>query len=126
MPRFMTLLHLAENTDPSFREDVDFQQRMGALLEEITKAGVTLGTARLAPIAQSTRLTWADGRLSATYGPFTETKEVIGGYSIVQVKDKAEAMGWASASWRPPGVSQDHAGRRHGTHGARLPGLSFT
>ncbi|MFJ1825851.1 YciI family protein, partial [Streptomyces sp. NPDC088178] len=37
---------------------------------------------------------WSGGRLSCTDGPFTETKEVVGGYAILQVKDKAEALEW--------------------------------
>jgi hypothetical protein len=67
---------------------------MGALLEEITKAGVMLDTAGLTPTAQGTRVTWSGGRFSQVDGPFTESKEVIGGYAITQCKDKAEALEW--------------------------------
>ena len=64
---------------------------MGSLFEEITKAGVMLDTAGLTPTSEGTRVTWSGGKLSYTDGPFTETKEVIGGYAILQTKDKAEA-----------------------------------
>lgn len=67
---------------------------MGALFEEITKAGVMLDTAGLLPTAEGTRLTWSGGKISYTDGPFTETKEVVGGYSLTQCKDKAEAIEW--------------------------------
>jgi hypothetical protein len=67
---------------------------MGALFEEITKAGVMLDTAGLTPTAEGTRVTISGGALSYTDGPFTETKEVIGGYAIMQAKDKAEALEW--------------------------------
>ena len=69
-------------------------ERMGALFEEITKAGVMLDTAGLTPTAEGTRVTWSGGKLTLTDGPFTETKEVVGGYSIIQAKDKAEAVEW--------------------------------
>jgi hypothetical protein len=67
---------------------------MGALLEEITKAGVMLDTAGLKPTSEGTRVTWSDGSLSFVDGPFTESKEVVGGYAILQAKDKAEALEW--------------------------------
>ncbi|MBT2441522.1 transcriptional regulator [Streptomyces sp. ISL-36] len=94
MPRFLTLVRIQEG---SFRlEDADagFEERMGALFEEITKAGVMLETAGLKPTSESTRITWSGGKLTYTDGPFTETKEVVGGYSITQCRDKAEAMEW--------------------------------
>ncbi len=69
-------------------------ERMGALLDEITEAGVMLDTAGLTPSAQGTRVTWSNGALSYTDGPFTESKEVIGGYAVLQAKDKAEALEW--------------------------------
>ena len=67
---------------------------MGALFEEITKAGVMLDTAGLTPTSEGTRITWTGGTLSYIDGPFTESKEVVGGYAILQAKDKAEAMEW--------------------------------
>ncbi len=69
-------------------------ERVGALLDEITEAGVMLDTAGLTPSAQGTRVTWSNGALSYTDGPFTESKEVIGGYAVLQAKDKAEALEW--------------------------------
>ncbi|WP_019887376.1 YciI family protein [Streptomyces purpureus] len=96
MPRFITLVHIDENAlsaGPPPGED--FDKRMGALFEEIAKAGVMLDTAGLKPTSESTRVIWSGGKIGYTDGPFTETKEVVGGYSIVQAKDKAEAMEWA-------------------------------
>ena len=65
-----------------------------ALFEEITKAGVMLDTAGLTPTSEGTRVTWSGGTFRFTDGPFTERKEVIGGYAILQAKDKAEALEW--------------------------------
>ncbi|WP_406197077.1 YciI family protein [Kitasatospora sp. NBC_01560] len=94
MPRFMSLIRINEQDAPGMLNDPDFEQRMGALFEEITKAGVMLDTAGLLPTSEGSRLTWEGGKLSCIDGPFTETKEVVGGYAIMQCKDKAEALEW--------------------------------
>ncbi|MFE4972504.1 YciI family protein [Kitasatospora sp. NPDC056651] len=94
MPRFMTLIRIDENARGGWAPDPGFEQRMGALFEEITKAGVMLETAGLTPTSQGTRLSWTDGKIGYTDGPFTETKEVVGGYALLQCKDRAEALEW--------------------------------
>ncbi|MDQ8704328.1 YciI family protein [Streptomyces sp. LHD-70] len=94
MPRFLTLIRIDEKNAPASGPSPELQERMGKLFEEITKAGVMLDTAGLLPTSEGTRVHWQDGKISYTDGPFTETKEVIGGYSISQCKDKAEAVEW--------------------------------
>ncbi|MEU9603090.1 YciI family protein [Streptomyces sp. NPDC048057] len=96
MPRFLTLVRIEEN-DPTHAAGFspEMAARMDALFQEITKAGVMLDTAGLAPTSEGRRITWSGGKLSTTDGPFTETKEVVGGYSISQCKDMAEAEEWA-------------------------------
>ncbi|MEU6236715.1 YciI family protein [Kitasatospora sp. NPDC047058] len=94
MPRFMSLIRINEQDAPTMQPDAEFEQRMGALFEEITKAGVMLDTAGLLPTKEGTRITWEGGKLGVTDGPFTETKEVVGGYAIIQCKDMAEAVEW--------------------------------
>ncbi|WP_046506645.1 YciI family protein [Streptomyces odonnellii] len=95
MPRYLTLVHIDEQNLPADAPDPGFDQRMGELFEEITRAGVMQETAGLAPTAEGTRLTWSGGKVGYTDGPFTETKEVVGGYSITRCADKAEALEWA-------------------------------
>lgn len=94
MPRFLSMIRIDEQNLPAEGAGAEFEQRMGALFEEITKAGVMLDTAGLTPSSDGTRVTWSGGKLSYTDGPFTETKEVVGGYAIIQAKDKAEALEW--------------------------------
>jgi hypothetical protein len=94
MPRFLSMVRIDEQDVPAEGPDPEFGERMGALLEEITKAGVMLDTAGLAPTSEGTRVTWSGGKFSYTDGPFTESKEIIGGYAITQCKDKAEALEW--------------------------------
>ncbi|MEU9355793.1 YciI family protein [Streptomyces griseoloalbus] len=94
MPRFLSLIRIDENNAPAEGPSPELMQRMGELIEEMTKAGVLLDTAGLAPTSQGTRVHYEGGSLSVTDGPFTETKEVIGGYAMLQAKDKAEAIEW--------------------------------
>ncbi|MFE3826224.1 YciI family protein [Streptomyces sp. NPDC059092] len=94
MPRYLSLIRIDEATATG-GPSPELQQRMGALLEEITKAGVMLDTAGLTPTSDGVRVRQDGGKLTVTDGPFTEAKEVIGGYAIMQAKDKAEAVEWA-------------------------------
>jgi hypothetical protein len=91
----MSLVRIDETTAPQEGPSPELMERMGELIEEVTKAGVMLDTAGLTPTAQGTRVRWEGGELSVTDGPFTESKEVIGGYAIMQCKDMAEAIEWA-------------------------------
>jgi hypothetical protein len=95
MPRYLSIVRVDETTAPAEGPSPELMQRMGELIEEITKAGVMLDTAGLTPAAQGTRVRWEGGNLSVTDGPFTESKEVIGGYALMQCKDRAEAVEWA-------------------------------
>jgi hypothetical protein len=94
MPRYLSMIRIDENNAPAEGPSEALMQRMGELIEEMTKAGVLLDTAGLRPTAQGTRVRWEGGQLSVTDGPFTESKEIIGGYSILQAKDMAEAVEW--------------------------------
>lgn len=95
MPRYLSLIRVDERTAPADGPSPELMERMGVLLEEITKAGVMLDTQGLTPSSEGTRITWSGGELSYTDGPFTESKEVVGGYAIMQCKDKAEALEWS-------------------------------
>jgi hypothetical protein len=65
---------------------------MGKLIEEMTQKGVLVHTAGLRPTREGARLRWNKGKLTRTDGPFTESKEVIGGYAILEAKSKEEAI----------------------------------
>ncbi len=77
-------------------EAVEAFAAMDRFMEEMVAAGVFVAAAGLKPTAQSKRLVF-DGRGNAAVidGPFTETKEVIAGFSIWEVKDMDEALAWA-------------------------------
>lgn len=94
MPRYLTMVRIDENNAPAEGPDEALMQRMGALIEEMTKAGVLLDTAGLTPSAQGRRVHYDKGEITVTDGPFTESKEVVGGYAILQAKDEAEVLEW--------------------------------
>ncbi len=68
---------------------------MGKFMNEATKAGVLLATGGLAPSAQGTTVRFSNGKFTVTDGPYAEAKELIGGWALVQVASKAEALDWA-------------------------------
>jgi hypothetical protein len=78
---------------------------MGKYNEELGKAGVLLALDGLTPPAtMSARVTFKGGKSKVTDGPFAETKEVVGGFWIIQVNSREEALEWAS---RIPGSDNE-------------------
>ena len=105
MPRYLTMIRIDEQNAPAEGPSPELLERMGALFEEVTKAGIMLETAGLTPTSEGTRVTWSGGKLRYTDGPFTESKEVVGGYAITQAKDKAEALEWTERFLR---IHEEH------------------
>jgi hypothetical protein len=65
---------------------------VGQLTEEFAKAGVLIATDGLQPSSKGARVRISNGKLTVTDGPFAETKELIGGYAILNAKSKEEAI----------------------------------
>jgi hypothetical protein len=70
-------------------------EAVGRHVQDMTKAGVLLATGGLQPTSRGTRVRATGGRVTVIDGPFTEAKEVIGGFAIIQAKSKEEAIEWA-------------------------------
>src|SRR6266404_1461480 len=87
--RFMMLVKSAENSGPPPKELMD---AMGKLAEEALKSGTMLDTGGLAPMAMSTRVRLSRGQVTTTDGPFAESKEVVGGFAVFELKSKKEAI----------------------------------
>jgi hypothetical protein len=87
--RFLTMVKSAENSGLPPKKLMDAIARLG---EEATRAGTLIETGGLLPSAAGARARLSGGKLAVTDGPFTETKEVIGGYAIYEVKSKEEAV----------------------------------
>jgi hypothetical protein len=88
--RFLTVYKPAkpEGTPPTHEEIA----RMGQLIEEMTKNGTLLSTEGCLPSAKGARVRLKDGKITVTDGPFTEAKELIGGFAIINAKSKDEAI----------------------------------
>jgi hypothetical protein len=88
--RFMTLYKPGKesNAPPSEQEMV----AVGQLIEEMARAGVLIATDGLQPSSEGARVRISGGKFTVTDGPFTETKELVAGYAIVQVESKEEAI----------------------------------
>jgi hypothetical protein len=87
--RFMMLVKSAENSGPPPKELMD---AIGKLAEEAVKTGSMLDSGGLSPVAMSTRVRLSRGQVAATDGPFTEAKEVVGGFAVFEFKTMKEAV----------------------------------
>ncbi len=102
--RFLMLMYpgidtTAEGWEPS-AEDVAAMSRYN---EELSKAGALLSLDGLRPPSEGARVSFAGGAPTVTDGPFAETKEVVGGYWLIQAASKQEAVEWATRCPASPG-----------------------
>src|ERR1700674_240843 len=87
--RFMMIVKSTENSGPPPKELMD---AISKIAEEATKAGEMVESGGLAPTATGTRVQLSGGKVTVTDGPFTEAKEVFGGYAVFELKSKKEAI----------------------------------
>ena len=87
--RFMMLVKSAENSGPPPKEPMEALWKSG---EEAAKAGVMIDSGGLKPTAMSARVQLRGGKVTAIDGPFTESKEIIGGFAIFEFKSVQEAI----------------------------------
>jgi hypothetical protein len=92
--RFMILRKADKQTEAGVMPSEQLLAAMGAYIEEMTKAGVMLAGEGLHPTSKGTRVKFRRGKPTVTDGPFTESKEVIAGYCLIQVASKEEAIEW--------------------------------
>ena len=88
--RFLSLIRINENTgkQPSER----LMSEMGKLMTQMKAAGELLDTAGLAPTAKGKRVRLRGGKMTVIDGPFTETKEVVGGYAMLEAQSLEQAI----------------------------------
>jgi hypothetical protein len=87
--RFLSIYKTVETGVPPTAEHV---ARMEKLIEESRKAGVLLATEGCLPSAKGARVRLSEGKVTVTDGPFTESKELIAGFALLQAKSKEEAI----------------------------------
>lgn len=93
--RFLSLHKLDESVANTAPPDAKLMAQMGALIEEMTNAGVLQATGGLAGTKQGARVRFKGGKHTVIDGPFTESKELVAGYAILNLPSKAAAIEWA-------------------------------
>jgi hypothetical protein len=101
--RFMMLMYPGIEQEADWAPSAEAVAAMTAYNEELTKAGVLLALDGLHPSSEGARVSFAGGQRSVTDGPFTETKELLGGYWVIQAASKEEAVEWAKRCPQPEG-----------------------
>ena len=89
--KFLMMIKHAEGA-PGLEHPQSLYEAMGKFVEESFKSGVLKETAGLKPTSAATKIRSKGGKLTVTDGPFAESKEIVGGFAIVETKTREEAM----------------------------------
>ena len=92
--RFMMIVKATADSEAGKMPSAELLQEMGRYNEELVKAGVLLAGEGLHPSANGVRLRWVNGRKTLVDGPFTETKELVAGFWLIQTRTREEAIEW--------------------------------
>src|ERR1700693_5905673 len=101
--RFMILLKADKNTEAGVLPSEKLLTEMGKYNEELVKAGVMLAGEGLQPSSKGARVKFSGAKRTVIDGPFTETKELIAGFWLWEVKSREEAIEWAKRIPNPTG-----------------------
>jgi hypothetical protein len=93
--KFMMIVKASKESEAGVMPGEELLSAMGKYNEELMKAGVLLDLAGLQPSSKGFRIKFSGSKRTVIDGPFAETKELIAGYWIIQVKSREEAMEWA-------------------------------
>ena len=99
--RFMVVVKATKHSEAGMLPTRDLLAAMGRFNEELVKAGVMLAGDGLQPSAKGKRVKFAAGKRTVVDGPFAETKELIAGFWLWQVKSKEEAIAWVKRCPNP-------------------------
>jgi hypothetical protein len=94
--RFMMLVKASKESEAGMLPSKELIAAMGQFNEEMVKAGVLIAGEGLQASSKGARITYSGSRRSVTDGPFAETKELLAGFWMIDVKSKADAIAWAS------------------------------
>jgi hypothetical protein len=95
MPQYMLLMYMPDGPQPSPEQIKEEHPRWQALYGEMHQAGVIVSNSGLSPVDNATTVRVRDGQTLVSDGPFAETKEILGGYFLIDVADLDEALKWA-------------------------------
>jgi hypothetical protein len=105
--RFMMIVKANKDSEAGVLPSKELIEAMGKFNEEMVKAGVLLAAEGLQASSQGARVRFSGGKPTVIDGPFTEAKELIAGFWLIDVKSKEEALQWALRSPAPHGADQD-------------------
>ena len=105
--RFMMIVRATPDTEAGVMPEASLMAAMASYHEELAKAGVLLDATGLQPSTKGWRIHYRNGRRHVVDGPFAETKELIAGYTLIQVRNREEAMEWARRFPAPMGEGTD-------------------
>ncbi|HLL81418.1 MAG TPA: YciI family protein [Longimicrobium sp.] len=93
--RFMMMVRASRDTEAGLPPGDDLLAAMGKYNEELAKAGVLLAAEGLHPSSRGARVRFTEGGRTVVDGPFTEAKELVAGFWLIQAKSRDEAVEWA-------------------------------
>ncbi|HXC32674.1 MAG TPA: YciI family protein [Verrucomicrobiae bacterium] len=93
--RFMMIVKASKDSEAGKMPSEELFAAMGKYNDELMKAGVLVDLSGLQPSSKGFRVRFSGGKTIVTDGPFAETKELIAGYWVINVKSRAEAVAWA-------------------------------
>jgi hypothetical protein len=105
--RFMMIVKASKDSEAGVMPGQELLSAMGKYNEELMKAGVLLDGAGLQASSKGARIQFSGGKRTVVDGPFTEAKELIAGYWIIQVKSREQAIEWAKRAPAPHGPNQE-------------------
>jgi hypothetical protein len=103
----MMIVKASKHSEAGKMPSEELLTAMGKFNEELMKAGALVDLSGLQPSSKGARIKISGGKRIVTDGPFAETKELIAGYWIIQVKSKEEAIEWAKRVPAPHGEGQE-------------------
>lgn len=101
--RFMILVKASEDSEAGVMPGEELVAEMAAFHEELAKAGVLLDGSGLHPSSKGWRVEYDGDERTVTDGPFAETKELVAGYTLIQVDSREEALDWTRRFPNPAG-----------------------
>jgi len=101
--RFMIIVKATKDTEAGVMPGEELMASMATYHEELQKAGVLLDGSGLQPTSKGWRIRYSGDKRTVIDGPFTETKELIAGYTIIKVKSREEALDWTKRFPNPVG-----------------------
>jgi hypothetical protein len=101
--RFMIIVKATKDSEAGVMPEEKLIAEMATYHEELAKAGALLDASGLQPSAKGWRIKYSGAKRTVIDGPFTETKELIAGYTLIQAKSREEALEWTKRFPNPAG-----------------------